>query len=75
MRTLRTFPVISRGRSESYDFDRIFDGKIRACERGTDFDTSAKSFRSTIQAAARRRNITARTVIVDDDTVVVQAML
>jgi hypothetical protein len=58
VRVIGALPSRSRRRWR-YDWDLLFDGKLRELEWGTDFDCRPSSLAVTIRRAASRRGMTA----------------
>jgi len=56
MRVISDFPPYSM-RGKRYDWDLIFDGRVRELERAIDFDCDPSSLVSTVRAAARRHGV------------------
>jgi hypothetical protein len=57
MRVISELPSRSR-RRRRYDWDLLFDGKLRELEWGVDFDCRPSSLAVTIRRAAGRRGTT-----------------
>jgi len=63
-------------RSPKYDWDKLFNGSIWRLCRGEDFPASmtAKTFRRQVYSRAYERGLSARGVIENDNTLVIQVM-
>jgi|7_EtaG_2_1085326.scaffolds.fasta_scaffold268611_2 hypothetical protein len=62
---IETFPSRKKGRPEQYGWDSWFQMAPCVLERGEDYTQPDNIFRAAIYKAARRRDITVETVIVD----------
>jgi hypothetical protein len=51
----------TRGRPPIYPYDEWFDGQVRTLEQGVHFESSEETFRQTVWAAARSRNLLLKT--------------
>lgn len=75
---LEEFPEISRpGRPDKYPWDEWFNGKPWQLDSGEDFEAELKidSFRATAKSAAKKRNGTIKTAVVNDGkSIVIQFM-
>lgn len=56
-----------------YDWDQWFDGQVWRLKKDEDFTAEVASFRSSASTAAKKRDKTVRTALVDEDTVILQA--
>jgi hypothetical protein len=66
MQKLKEFEFKKGGGRSSYDWDTILDGSIYKLKAGEDFETSAESFRSTANTAAKRLGGKVRTSVERD---------
>jgi len=83
-KALENFTFSPRTRSSSYDWDTILSGKLLQLNRGEDFghanadgtlkNVSTASVVAIAQIHAKNRGLKLRYEIVDDDTIVVQAV-
>lgn len=83
-KVLTSFEFSARTRNSSYDWDTILSGELLQLTRGEDFDqpnaegnqkgTSVQSVIAIAQQHATARNVKIRYEIVDNDTIVMQAI-
>jgi len=59
----------SRGK---YPWDEWTDGQVRRLRKGQDFQCDTRSMQAYIYLIATRRGMKGRTVIEDDDTIIIQ---
>jgi hypothetical protein len=71
---LDTFEFTNHGSGGKYDWDTFLDGSIYKLVRGTDFEAKPSSFLTTVRKQADKRKMTVNSQIVDDNTLVIQAM-
>ena len=62
------------GRSDGYPYDEWFDGQVWKLVRGTDYECTSSSMRTSAQQVGKTRNKNVRTnMIMDGKGIVVQA--
>ena len=77
MRVLEALPKAkrsSKGRAETYDYNKFFDGQVYELARGDDFTCKPVTMMRNIRSAAKRRGIRVSVVSVDADRFAVQAL-
>lgn len=72
MQVLDEFPHGPGGRSEGYDYDKMFDGHVWLLEQGEDFDCTVRSMVKGLRNAAARRGLKVRIRLVNESGVCVQ---
>lgn len=73
-KVLKAFDFRMYGGRKQYDWEMILDGKIRELKKGVDFHSNVRSCYAAIQQTARRRGMRARCRVLDDETIVIQAI-
>ena len=71
-KVLDAFPGGVPDTRSCYSWAKWFDGQPWELKRGTDFNVRVKSFQSMALAKAYRERLTLHTVVVDENTVVIQ---
>ena len=72
---LEDFDSWQRGGTTKYPWDRWFNGDVWLLTKGEDFTVAASSIRASAQQAGRGRSIKIRSRILNDGSVVLQALL
>lgn len=57
-----------------YDWSEWLNGEVWKLVRGTDFETHPTALRTAIYNAAKSRGLKAKTSVLDENTIVVQAL-
>ena len=61
--------------TQTYDYDKIFDGTFRRYTKGKDFYCLATSFASSVHKTARQRGIKVKTYVEDENNVIAGSIL
>ena len=68
------FPKPCLGRPAAYKWDDWLDGQVWELKRPSDFRPQVPIFRSMVTTTARRRDLKVQVDVVDENTVVIQAI-
>lgn len=71
---LDEFEFLGPGGGRKYPWAQWFDGGIWKLSAGTDFTCSVKCFRNQVGSTAKRRRKIVQTQLVDERTLVLQAV-
>jgi hypothetical protein len=73
---LKSLPAVTRtggGRTEKYPYEKWFDGSVWQLTQGEDFESEPAVFGNTLRTAARRHGVTLSIVMIEDDSLALQA--
>lgn len=72
-KVLNNFKFAERNHAPKYDWNLLFDGQVRELKRGEDFKIATHNFRNSANIAAKKRGFKLKTMVVDENTLVIQA--